>query len=54
MASNVTVTLEEAALQWVRVKAARENTSVSRLLGRMVEQARTRESEYQLAMEAAL
>ena len=30
---NVTVTMEEEALEWVRVKAARDNASVSRYLG---------------------
>ena len=51
---NVTVTMDEVALEWVRVKAARENTSVSRWLGEMVATARAREGAYERAMRAAL
>ena len=51
---NVTVTMEEDVLEWVRVKAARDNASVSRYLGKLVEQARARDSAYERAMRAAL
>lgn len=51
---NVTVTMEESALEWVRVKAARDNTSVSRYLGELVERARERDGAYESAMRAAL
>ncbi len=51
---NVTVTMDEAILEWVRVKAARENISVSRWLGEVVAAARLREGAYQRAMRAAL
>ena len=51
---NVTVSMDDAALEWVRVKAARENASVSRYLGQLVEQARVRDSSYESAMRAAL
>jgi hypothetical protein len=34
---NVTITLSEEAALWARRKAAEENTSVSRLVGRMIE-----------------
>ena len=51
---NVTVTMDEAVLEWVRVKAARENISVSRWLGEVVAAARLREGGYQRAMRAAL
>jgi hypothetical protein len=47
---NVTVTLDEVALQWVRMRAARENTSVSRLLGEMVVEQQRREDAYERAM----
>ncbi len=47
---NVTVTLEESALQWARLRAARENTSVSRLLGDMLVEQRRREDAYERAM----
>lgn len=34
---NVTITLSEEAARWARKKAAEENTSVSRLVGRILE-----------------
>ena len=51
---NVTVSMEEAALEWVRVKAARDNASISRYLGQLVEQARARDGIYERSMRAAL
>ena len=51
---NVTVTMEEDALEWVRVKAARDNTSVARYLGKLVGQARARDGVYERSMRAAL
>lgn len=47
---NVTVTLEESALQWARLRAAKENTSVSRLLGELLVEQRRREDAYERAM----
>jgi hypothetical protein len=35
---NVTVTLEEDVAQWVRIEAARNDTSVSRLLGALLKE----------------
>jgi hypothetical protein len=35
---NVTVTLEEDVAQWVRIEAARRDTSVSRLLGELLKE----------------
>ena len=35
---NVTVTLEEDVAQWVRIEAARHDTSVSRLLGELLKE----------------
>jgi hypothetical protein len=34
---KVTITLSEEAARWVRVRAAEQNTSVSRLVGQMLE-----------------
>ena len=51
---NVTVTMKEDALEWVRIKAARDNASVSRYLGDLVEQARARDGAYERSMRAAL
>ena len=51
---NVTVTMAEDALEWVRIKAARDNESISRYLGQLVEQARARDGVYERSMRAAL
>ena len=37
MPRRITVTVSEAAARWARRKAAEENTSVSKLVGRMLE-----------------
>jgi hypothetical protein len=51
---NVTVTLNEEAARWARMEAAREDTSVSRLLGRMLEERMEQQDEYAKAMKRAL
>jgi hypothetical protein len=51
---NVTITLEEPVADWARVRAAREGTSVSRLLGRMLGQMMRGESSYDAARERFL
>ena len=51
---KITVTMEEDALEWVRIQAARDNISVSGYLGQLVEQARARDGAYERAMRAAL
>lgn len=33
---NVTITVEDSALEWARIQAAKRNTSVSRLVGEML------------------
>ena len=33
---NVTITVEESALEWARIEAAKRNTSVSRLVGQIL------------------
>lgn len=48
---NVTLTLDEEALRWARRKAAEENTSVSKLLGRMITEEMRRGDEYWKAYE---
>jgi hypothetical protein len=48
---NVTITLEEEALRWARRKAAEENTSVSKLVGRMLEDKMRQTDEYWAAYE---
>ncbi len=51
---NVTVTLEEDAARWARMEAAKEDISVSRLLGRILEERMAQQDEYAKAMKRAL
>jgi Family of unknown function (DUF6364) len=48
---KVTITVEEEALRWARKKAAEQNTSVSRLVGRMLEDKMRQTGEYWAAYE---
>ena len=51
---NVTITLEEEVARWARIEAARQDTSVSQLLARILKE-RMRESDsYDRAMREAL
>ena len=43
---NVTVTLPEEVAYWARTRAAEENTSVSRLIGKMLEAQMRRSDDY--------
>ena len=47
---NVTITVEEAALEWARIEAAKQGTSVSRLVGEMLAEKMQRTDAYQRAM----
>ena len=51
---NVTITLEEEVARWARIKAAEENTSVSRLVGEMLRERMQAEEDYHLAREQYL
>jgi hypothetical protein len=44
---NVTVTLSQEAAHWARKRAAEENISVSRLIGRMIEARMKQDDDYQ-------
>lgn len=44
---NVTITLDEETAQWVRIEAAKRGTSVSRLVGELLQERRQRETTYQ-------
>jgi hypothetical protein len=45
---NVTITVEEEALRWARHQAAEQSTSVSKLVGQMLErEMRNRDSYWQ-------
>jgi hypothetical protein len=49
MKKNITVTLDEDTARWVRVEAARAEVSVSRYLGRLLEERRRRSEGYETA-----
>ena len=51
---NVTITLEEGVARWARIRAAEENTSVSRLVGEMLKEKMQEEEAYLLAREQYL
>jgi hypothetical protein len=51
---NVTVTLEESVARWARIEAARQDTSVSRLLGAMLRERMQEADGYERAMRQAL
>ncbi len=46
MLRNVTITLSEEVARWARRRAAEENTSVSRLVGRLLENQMRLSDEY--------
>jgi predicted transcriptional regulator len=43
---NVTITMDDAVADWVRIEAAKRNTSVSRLVGEMLLEKMQREDAY--------
>lgn len=51
---NVTITLDEEVARWARIRAAEQNTSVSRLVGEMLKEKMQKEEAYLLAMEEFL
>ena len=51
---NVTITLKEEVAQWARIWAARHNTSVSRLLGEMLEKRMMQEEDFEAAKKRYL
>lgn len=51
---NVTITLEDDVAQWARVWAAKQNISVSRLLGGVLKTKMSQEQGYELAMQQYL
>jgi hypothetical protein len=51
---NVTITLQEDVARWARLEAARNDTSVSRLLGDILQQRMAERDEYDRAMRRAL
>ena len=51
---NVTVTLEEQVARWARIEAARNETSVSRLLGAILKERMLHDHGYERAMRRSL
>lgn len=51
---NVTITLEEKVARWARIRAAEEDTSVSRLVGELLRKKMMEEETYQTAMRQYL
>lgn len=51
---NVTITLDEDVARWARIWAARQETSVSRLLGRLLREKMLQEEGYEAAMQQYL
>ncbi len=51
---NVTVTLEESVARWARIEAARQDTSVSRLLAGILKERMKEKDNYEAAMRRAL
>ena len=47
---NVTITLDDETAAWVRVEAARRDTSVSKLVGALLRRGMTEDKEYEPAM----
>src|SRR5438552_17097346 len=48
---NVTITVNEQAVRWARKKAAEENISLSKLVGRMLEDQMRRSDDYRKAYQ---
>ena len=51
---NVTITLDEKAAAWARKQAARENVSLSRFVGGLLEKTMRESREYERAMRQYL
>jgi len=51
---NVTITLDEETARWARVRAARRDTSVSKLLGEILRAEMHEEAQYEAARQSYL
>ena len=51
---NVTITLDEKVALWARIRAAERETSVSRLVGEMLEEKMREEEKYNAFMQQYL
>lgn len=48
---NVTITLDEKVASWARIRAAEQETSVSRLVGEMLKEKMRAEESYNTSMQ---
>ena len=48
---NLTITTDEETLRWARIEAAKQNTSVSKLVGEMLARLRRQDDDYERAMQ---
>lgn len=48
---KVTITLDEEVARWARMRATERNTSVSRLVGELLQEKMREEEDYRRAME---
>ena len=51
---NLTITVDDAVLEWARVAAAKRGSSVSRMVGEMLAEKMRQEDAYAQAMRHAL
>ena len=51
---NITITLPEDVARWLRIRAARDDRSVSRWLAEMLQQIQRQEDHYDIAMNRYL
>lgn len=51
---NVTITVNDAVLDWARIEAAKRGSSVSRMVGEMLAEKMRQEDAYAQAMRGAL
>ena len=51
---NITVTLDESVARWARLEAARQEISVSRLLGNILKERMRARDHYQRSMRRAI
>lgn len=51
---NVTIALDDETARWARIEAARQDTSVSRLVARLLQEQMDRDTRYEQARRAYL
>lgn len=51
---NMTITVEDDVARWARIKAAREKSSISKLVGEMLKERMLKEEGYEVAMRRYL